>query len=164
MSRKKTLISELDLSKIGGRIAYLRVTNGMTQAQLSEKTGLSKGNVSGLEKHKYEPSYKAIIKIIELFKVNSEWLLLGKGSHEQSSPKETPENMVVIEHQDLVKRFKNSEKAKEMNEGLLMLEDIDEQGFDEIHQIINMKLRMKEADQKKRGSTSGRNTKRRANE
>ena len=86
MPRKKNQISELNLNKVGGRIAYLRIKHNLTQAQLSEKTGLSKGNISGLESHKYEPSARTIIKIVELFKVTSDWLLFGDETKSKQNP------------------------------------------------------------------------------
>ena len=79
MSRKKTLKSEVNLSKVGGRIAFVRIDKGLTQAQFADLINISGGNLNGLEKHKYEPSYQTIIKILEYFKVNSFWLLTGEG-------------------------------------------------------------------------------------
>jgi len=79
MSRKKILISELNLNKIGGRIAYIRLKNNLSQSKFAENVGISIGNLSGLENHKYEPSYRAIIKILEVFKVDPIWLLIGEG-------------------------------------------------------------------------------------
>ncbi|MCM2283351.1 MAG: helix-turn-helix domain-containing protein [Desulfobacula sp.] len=77
MSRKKINISELDLNKIGDRIIFLRLKSGLTQDQFAEKTSLTKSNISGLENNKYEPSTRAIIKIVELFNVSSDWILFG---------------------------------------------------------------------------------------
>jgi len=145
MSRKKTQISELDLSTIGGRIAYIRLSNNLSQAQFAEKTGFSRGNVGGLETHKYEPSYKAITRLIELFKVEPNWLLFGKTAQKTNeNPEPLPQKQSVItEHQDIVKGFKRPEKAKEINEDLLTLEEIDQDGFDEVHEIIKRKIERK---------------------
>ena len=126
----------------------MRIKNGFTQAQLSEKTGISRGNISGLESNKFEPSVKAIIKLTELFGVTSDWLLFGD---EKSGVQDTV-TRITLEHQDIVKRFKNPEKAKEINEDLLELEDIDFDGFEEIHRIIKMKLETKEANRRKKTS------------
>ena len=147
MSRKKILISELNLKKIGGRIAFLRIKNGFTLAQLSEKTGISRGNLSGLESNKFDPSVKTIVKLIELFNISADWLLFGKENSEPNSV-----NKIIIEHQDIVKKFQNSEMAKEINENLLKLESIDFNGFEEIHRIIKMKLEIKELDDRKKTS------------
>ncbi|MFH2064949.1 MAG: helix-turn-helix transcriptional regulator [Pseudomonadota bacterium] len=77
MSRKKIAISELNLKKIGGRIAHIRISNGMNQEEFCNITGLTKGNLSCLENNKYEPSYQAIVKILENFEIDSGWLLFG---------------------------------------------------------------------------------------
>ena len=58
----------------------------------------------------------------------------------------------LLEHQDIVKKFQNSEMAKEINENLLKLESIDFNGFEEIHRIIKMKLEIKELDDRKKTS------------
>lgn len=145
MSRKKTLISELDLTKIGGRIAYLRVKNDLTQAQLSENTGLSKGNVSGLESHKYEPSARAIIKIVELFGVTTDWLLFGDRPNEKTDFA----TKATAEFNKLLLKFKNQKKIKSIIEDLIILEEVDIQGFEEIRRIIEMKLEVKKPSRKK---------------
>jgi len=51
----------------------------LSQSKFAENVGISIGNLSGLENHKYEPSYRAIIKILEVFKVDPIWLLIGEG-------------------------------------------------------------------------------------
>lgn len=79
MSRKKINISELNLKKIGGRIAYVRIKEDLSQEDFGKNIGLSKSNVSCFENHKYEPSFQAIVKIIEHYKINSDWLLFEQG-------------------------------------------------------------------------------------
>ncbi|MCG8643312.1 MAG: helix-turn-helix domain-containing protein [Desulfobacterales bacterium] len=134
MSRKKTQITDLNLSKIGGRVAYLRLSRGLTQDQFSKLTGFSKGNVSGLESHKYEPSARAIVKLVELFDVTADWILFGDKTPEKKS---SPNNVinVVTEHQDLVKRFKNPKKAKQFNEFLVGVEKHNPKGYDNLYEL-----------------------------
>jgi transcriptional regulator with XRE-family HTH domain len=79
MSRKKLKKSELNLKKIGGRIACIRLEYDLNQAQFADIIGISKGNLSGLENHQYNPSYQAIGQILENFNVDPDWFLLGKG-------------------------------------------------------------------------------------
>ncbi len=84
--------------------------------------------------------------------INIEWLINGTGSiykndmvitggHNPPSEKtiksdtdQSRSNIttVVIEHQDVVKRFKNPEKAKEFNEFLVEIEGEDPEGYDEL--------------------------------
>jgi len=149
MSRKKVQISELDLKKVGGRIAYIRLLKDQNQDQFSSNVGISKGNLSGLENHKYEPSFQLIVKILEHYQVNSGWLLLGEGeiSFDETCPteghsqkpgvyksrpvlKENPELKIIEdEHSDLVKNFKDKVTAKDVNEKLIDLEYISEKTY-----------------------------------
>jgi transcriptional regulator with XRE-family HTH domain len=141
MSRKKTLISDLNLNTIGGRIAFIRVSNDLTQAQFSEKTGLSKGNISGLESNKYEPSARAIIKLVELFEISADWVLFGDKATEpvKSTEKENDNSKVtrvVFEHRDLIKRFKNPERVLCWNQRLIDIEDAGEELCDKVDNYL----------------------------
>lgn len=117
MSRKKIDISELSLEKIGGRIKYLRIKEGMTQAQLSEIIGLSKGNISSLEKNRYEPSAKSLIKLSELFKVTTDWILLGNVDLKTNSDDKIQIN------------FKIQDEGNAAIKALLEIENINEHTF-----------------------------------
>ena len=63
---------------------------------------------------------------------------------------------VVIEHQDVVKRFKDSEKAKKFNEILIDLERDDPEGYDDLYKeakIIHKTIkRMKKKEESKKKS------------
>jgi len=147
MSRKKSQISELDLSKIGGRIEYIRLINNENQAQFAEKTGLSKGNISGLENHKYEPSYSALVKILEIYKVDSAWLLTGIGDMVNNQKYLKPESTVDViefEHKNLIEKFKNKVQAKRLNEKLIKLESISASQLDRIEREVDKLIEISE--------------------
>ena len=40
---------------------------------------------------------------------------------------------VIIEHQDIIRKFKDPEKAKELNEFLIEIEENDPEGFEELY-------------------------------
>jgi len=86
MSRKKINISELDLKKVGGRIALIRDKSGLNQEQFAENIELSKSNISQIENHIFEPSFKSLVKIIEHYCVNPDWLLTGEGEMTRQGP------------------------------------------------------------------------------
>jgi hypothetical protein len=71
---------------------------------------------------------------------------------------------IVVEHQGVVKRFKNPKKAKEFNEDLLILEEVDQEGFEEVHEIVKRKIKRKGFVKKKSAQQHESPTKRRSNE
>lgn len=129
MSRKKIDISELNLKLIGGRIAYLRISNGLTQESLSESIGISKGNISALENNKYEPSAKAIVKISKLFQVTTDWILIGDNESKE------PEN-IIAEQQNMLKKFKDPLKGLENNQYLAGIEMVSEELYEKVSDYL----------------------------
>jgi len=122
MSRRKIDISELNLEKIGGRIKYLRIKRDMTQAQLSEIIGLSKGNISSLEKNHYEPSAKSIIKLSKLFEVTTDWILLGNDKKTNIDLKTNSDDTIQI-------NFKIQDEGNAAIKALLEIENINQHTF-----------------------------------
>jgi len=88
MSREKTSISSLNLNKIGGRIAFVRLKNGQTQEQFALTIGISKGNLSGIETNKSFPSYNPIVQILKNYDLDPLWLLTGEGEMIRASKNE----------------------------------------------------------------------------
>ena len=169
MSRKKIKISDLDLNKIGDRIAYLRLQKNMTQAQLAESTGLSKGNISGWESHKYEPSARAIIKFVELFEITADWILFGgnkkerkiseqyvpelyeEGSRSNEIKKDELIDITIERHRQVIERFHQKDIALKINEELADLEELSADQLKEILNIIkDRKFRLEQEAAKKR--------------
>lgn len=66
------------LETIGQRLRALRITHNLTIPQVSEKTGLSKGNLSSIETDKNKPSANALILLAELYGVSADWILFGE--------------------------------------------------------------------------------------
>ena len=79
MSRKKVQISDLDLSKIGCRFAYVRIKAGEEQAGFAKNIGISKANISSIENNKHNPSFIPIKNIVFKYSLNPLWLLYGEG-------------------------------------------------------------------------------------
>ncbi len=59
----------------GNRLRAIRLQNNMTQAQLSQKLGVTKSVVSAYETGLRMPSYDILISISQLFKVTTDYLL-----------------------------------------------------------------------------------------
>lgn len=62
---KVKIFSTLTGMELNEWIKAARLSKGLTQDQLAEALGMTKGNVSAWEVGRHEPSFAAIIKIIE---------------------------------------------------------------------------------------------------
>ncbi|MCK4763101.1 MAG: helix-turn-helix transcriptional regulator [Candidatus Aminicenantes bacterium] len=67
------------LSEIGSRIKKVRITLDFTQGQIAEKTGLSAGFLSQIEKGQKRPSSIYLFFLLVEHKININWLFSGKG-------------------------------------------------------------------------------------
>lgn len=56
-----------DRERIGKRIAELRMAKGISQAQLSELTGIAPGNIARIELGKYSTGIDILSKIAKAF-------------------------------------------------------------------------------------------------
>ena len=61
--------------KIGSNIKELRKESGMTQSELAKLLFVSQDTISLWELHKSLPDIKFIIKLAEIFKVSTDYLL-----------------------------------------------------------------------------------------
>ena len=59
----------------GNKLRAIRLQNNLTQAQLSQKLGVTKSVVSAYETGLRMPSYDILISISQLFKVSTDYLL-----------------------------------------------------------------------------------------
>ncbi len=59
----------------GNTLKTLRLRDEMTQAQLSQKLGLTKSVISAYETGLRLPSYDVLIHIAQIFKVSTDYLL-----------------------------------------------------------------------------------------
>lgn len=69
--------SAKDLSSIGQRIKKRRKDLGLTQMMIQEQTGISSGNLSGIERGDKLPSAPAIIRLSEILHCSTDWILKG---------------------------------------------------------------------------------------
>lgn len=77
------------------RLKQLRAENQMTQVQLAEKLGVSKGTVAMWETDKRSPNFDALADLSELFDRRIDYIL--GYSDDPSSPKPTDEEMNQME-------------------------------------------------------------------
>ncbi len=115
-----------NVTTIGERIRFLRqVIHKVTQQELADATGISRGNLSNYEKDRFKPASDAILAISNYFNVSTDWLLTGKESLNSKTNIYNPHNnsMVLsnreIELINLFRKLKNDDKLK--IEGMLEL-------------------------------------------
>jgi transcriptional regulator with XRE-family HTH domain len=166
MSRKKSRYLEYDLSTIGGRIAFIRSKHGENQIVFSEKTGISKATISEIENNKYDPSFSAIVRIVEVYHVDPMWLITGASNDlkiEESAVNDSttsyPQdisvpNIIDISHAELVKEFQQKDLAKECNSIMIELERIDPMELEEVKSFLEWR-RQKRSEPKKSTNWDG---------
>lgn len=73
----------MDLS-IGERIKNRRKELNITQTQIREETGISSGNMSGIESGKSLPSASALIELSRVLDCSIDWILKGDSTNKES--------------------------------------------------------------------------------
>ncbi|MCD8119994.1 MAG: helix-turn-helix domain-containing protein [Lachnospiraceae bacterium] len=59
----------------GSKLKYLRTSSGMTQKQLAERIGVTKSVISFYELRERTPSPDVLIKLSDIFRVSTDYLL-----------------------------------------------------------------------------------------
>jgi len=60
---------------LGNRLRYLRKTLNLTQSELANKLGITRGTYAHYEIGKREPDYETLQKIADFFEVSTDYLL-----------------------------------------------------------------------------------------
>lgn len=66
------------MNTIGKRIKYLRDNANLSQQEVADRAGISRGNISNYEKDRVSPAADTITALCTFFEVSSDWLLTGK--------------------------------------------------------------------------------------
>ena len=66
---------------IGSRLRQARNAKDLTIPEVSDKTGISRGNLSHLENDKGKPSSEALINLSGLYEISTDWILKGVDYH-----------------------------------------------------------------------------------
>ena len=111
------------------RLKQLRAENQMTQVQLAEKLGVSKGTVAMWETDKRSPSFEMLAEMTNLFDRRMDYIL--GYSDDASSPKPTEEDI------DQMGRWAAEESFYETIMAYLRL---DEYGKNAVEALINNEL------------------------
>lgn len=97
----------MDLKYIGENIRKRRKELGLTIIDVHIATGISNGNLSGIENGKSAPSAQAIIALAKVLKCSTDYLLLDNFAQENSTLNESLSNNESI----LLERFNSLDTA-----------------------------------------------------
>ncbi|TCL77009.1 helix-turn-helix protein [Hydrogenispora ethanolica] len=82
------------MNTIGERLKKGRLATNLSIVEVSDKTGISRGNLSRLENDVNKPSSEALILLSDLYDVSVDWILKGQ-EYTVVSKKNQNEIMVV---------------------------------------------------------------------
>lgn len=97
----------MDLKYIGENIRRRRKELGLTIIDIHTATGISNGNLSGIETGKSAPSAQAIIALAKVLKCSTDYLLLDNSMHENPTSNVSLSNNESI----LLERFNSLDTA-----------------------------------------------------
>ena len=80
---------------VAERLKELRYKLGLSQKEFAERVGIHYMTLSKYESGKYRPSLRFLKKVEEVFNVNPQWLLEGKG--DMFLPKDMPKEARKVE-------------------------------------------------------------------
>lgn len=114
----------------------LRKSTGYTQSQFGDMLGLTQQSVSHLESGRKNPS-KTLMAYLK-YRYSS---IFGEDEKIGKTEKITDNGnvtKVIIEHQDIIKRFKNPERGLRINQRIIDIQDTSEELFDRLDSHIEI--------------------------
>ena len=118
------------------RLKIIRAESGrLSQAAFAREIGVAEHKIKSIEIGKTKISVDIALVVEEKFNYSFKWILTGIGEAKtgvkqgKRSTGNSHLHGVESEHCDIIKKFKNKQVAKEINEKLLDLEAIGEQTF-----------------------------------
>ena len=70
---------------LGARIAALRRSRGMSQAQLADQLGISPSAIGMYEQNRREPAVEIIVALAKIFRVSTDYLLTGDPTPQEAA-------------------------------------------------------------------------------
>ncbi|CAN2247250.1 helix-turn-helix domain-containing protein [Bacillus vallismortis] len=101
---------------LGKRIAALRKEKGLSQYELADRLGFSRGKLANYEQGTREPDYETLIKIADFFDVSTDYLLRGK---DKSSNIITDDAKIVLNDPETFLAAKDGEVTDEILQAAL---------------------------------------------
>jgi len=160
------------------RMKLIRDKIGLTQKKLCETIGIPENRIKTIETGRTKISIEIALALEQYFNFSFKWVLTGIGDMflEVTEPKNTSSDNVVhyetqIEkkHMELIKDFRNKERARRFNQKLLILESLSDGLFDKAESTVDQLIEtaeivVNEQEKKKTGGMSWKGTDRRRNQ
>ncbi|WP_131100651.1 XRE family transcriptional regulator [Bacillus sp. SYJ] len=127
---------------LGKKIAELRKNQKLSQYDLADKLGFSRGKLANYEQGQREPDYDTLKKIADFFEVSTDYLL---GRTEKKELLSTPtSDLSEKEERDIAKDLEKTLEQLENSEEALMFdgEPIDEHTKEMIRISLENSMRM----------------------
>lgn len=77
----KVKVREFD--NVGDRLRYIRLSNGMTRAELSKVLHIGVKSIQRYEECKFRPTYETLIIYSKLSGLPIDWIIRGKVTNEK---------------------------------------------------------------------------------
>lgn len=102
------------MQTIGNRIRMRRKELGLTIPELSQKTNISNGNLSGIENDKNTPGAIALISLSEALECTTDWILKGTDNELKIDDENFVLTNIIVSDNDLIKYFHKISERDQM--------------------------------------------------
>lgn len=92
------------MKTIGQRLRAARIKKNLTIPRVSERTKISRGNLSLIENDKNKPSSDTLVLLSELYDVSTDWILKGR-DRDPSLVKEAPDSYSLERKKGELEKF-----------------------------------------------------------
>jgi len=150
-SKEKYIYGDIFLMKFKEKFKRLRKSIGCTQSQFGKMFGLNQQSVSELESGRKNPSKTLMAYLKYRFSdIFGEDEKIGKALQDAENNNVTK---VIIEHKDIIKRFKDPERGLRINQKIIDVQDASDELFDmldsQVDVIHNTAKKLKKNSKKK---------------
>ena len=142
----------MELNKIiGNRIKEVR--GQLSQAAFSKKLKVTQSTIGRYEKGSRCPDAEFILLLKEHYNINPNWLIVGDDpkfmqnglkcdekaiyKDTKSDPEPSKITQINIEHQCIIKRFKDPERGLRINQKLIDIQDANDDLYDKVESFIS---------------------------
>jgi transcriptional regulator with XRE-family HTH domain len=141
------------MNTIGQRIKQLRNNFNLSQQEIADRTGISRGNISNYEKDRVAPASETIITLARFFQVSADWLLTGTETpcgREQAGNPDNRDDFCVYR----AKSYVPVQLTPEENELIQVYRTLSTEDKEFIRQIMLLKKGRQPTGQKRKGKSS----------